>query len=98
VASETPRNLVERAAEAAFTVIEGILSAEGAGMESMLITLHANNVPAGELNAVSAAFGDSLPDELDERARQVVAMLVDSARAVGEQIGVHIAIHPIGRG
>jgi hypothetical protein len=94
-ASEEPRNLVERAAAAAMDAVDRVLAEAGATTGTLYIALHANGMPAGELDAVTAAHGADLDSDLRARSRDVIAFLVAEAAGVGSAIGVDVKIVPL---
>ena len=97
-ASGAPRNLVERAADAAMRAAEETLGAAGASLEIVYVALHAKDVPAGELDSVSSAGGAGLPAELDERATDVVAFLAATFVSTGKAVGLDVRIVPLEHG
>lgn len=100
-ASGEPRNLIERAADAALRAIEDALEQAGARPARVFVAIQAADVPAGERDAVVAATGAELPADLDERAREVVAFLIGEAAQAGKALGLDIRVVPLrqhGRG
>jgi hypothetical protein len=93
--SEGPRNLVERAAEAAMEAVDAVLGEAGARTGTLFLALRALDVPAGEHDAVSAGHGEMLPEDLAERVRDIVAFLVSQAVSAGRQIGVDVKVVPL---
>jgi hypothetical protein len=87
VESDVPRNVVERACDAALRAAE--LSLENAGAEAVqiFVTLHAKDVPAGELDAASAGHGY-------EAAGELLAELLGAASALGKALGLRIDVIP----
>jgi hypothetical protein len=98
VASEDPRNLVERALTAGIEAVEETLAEEGTTLDHLFITINVTGQPGGEANAASSASGEKLPEDLVERSSAVLAFLIGHAVEVGKQLGVNIHVAPIGQG
>lgn len=92
--SEEPGELVEHAAQAAMDAAEAVLNEGGASIATLYVALHANGVPDGEQDAVAAAAGDDLSEDVGLRTRDVVAFLVSEAAQVGREIGLDVRIMP----
>jgi hypothetical protein len=90
-----PSNLVERAAAAALQAVDAVLEEVGGRAERVYIAIQAGDLPAGELDAVSAAGGYELPEDVDERARDVFAFLISEAASTGKAIGVRVDVVPL---
>lgn len=87
-----PRNLVERAADAALHAATGELAAAGAAAARVLVLVQADDVPAGEPTAATAGHGEL------EDGRDVIAMLLEHAVEAGRELGLDVKIAPIHRG
>ena len=100
-ASGEPRNLIEHVVDAAMRAVEAALAEHGATVDTLYIALHADGMPDGELDAVSAATGPGLSEDMPERAVDVVTFLVTEAALAGRQVGLAVHVVPMpepGRG
>jgi len=86
--SETPRYLVERAADAGIQAIGEYLAHHDAKVEKLFICLDVDTTPGDEPDSVTC--GSGLEDPKD-----VVALCVMHAAAAGRQIGLKIGVMPV---
>src|SRR6185369_13152776 len=83
-----PRNLVERAGDAALEAVDATLAAGGAELDHVLVILHATGVPAGEQDVCECGSGFENP-------RDLLAELLTYAIQVGRELGVDVRLHPL---
>jgi hypothetical protein len=81
--SETPRNLVEHAADAGLKAIKEHLAHADAEIEEAIILLHINGAPTGEQDSVSAGEGV-------EDAKDLVAFLAGHFIGAARQVGLRV--------
>lgn len=86
--SDTPRWTVERACDAALRAVETSLQAEGAEAVHVFVTVHARDVPPGELDCATAGHGY-------DDAKDLFVELAGALSGVGKQIGVRVDIVPM---
>lgn len=84
------RTLAERAASAAVDEAERVLREGGAEPGNIWITLDAENVPAGELNATNTGYG--FEDETE-----LLAFLCARAQSMAEELGIPLRMTLDGR-
>jgi hypothetical protein len=86
--SDSPRNLIEHAADAGLVAIREHLAGADAEVKEVLILLHATNLPKGELDTVSA--GDGFED-----ARDLVAFMAGHFIGAARQVGLQVELVPV---
>lgn len=90
--SETPKTLVDRAADEAMKAAERHLNEHGAEPRHMLVIIDAKGQPADEPNATAAGHGY-------DNDRDVLAELLTHAHELGKEMGVEVnVISPTVRG
>ena len=80
-------DVVQRAADIGTKAIAEALAAEGARAVTIFVTLHAEGVPAGELDSCTA--GDGFDD-----APALVAELLGAASSAAKQLGLRVHVVP----
>lgn len=93
--SAEPRNLVEYAIAEAMETVERVLAEEGATLEVASLSVKAEGVPEGQPNAGTAVSGESLSDDLEERAKEGLVFLLASVRQAAHAIGLDVQIVPM---
>lgn len=88
--SDTPRSTVERACDAALRAAAASLEAEAAEAVHIFVTVHAKDIPAGELDCATA--GDGYED-----AQELFIELAGALRGVGGAIGMQVTLIPVAR-
>lgn len=86
--SHEPRNLIERAADAAFAAAAAELEHADAKLTTAFVALTGEGLPEGELDCVVAGLGY-------EDGRALVVDLAGHLVAAGQQIGIKIMLAPI---
>jgi hypothetical protein len=81
--SETPRNLVEHAADAGLRAVESYLLHHDAEIVEAFVLVHAKGVPRGEMDTVSAGRG---LDEAKDLVSFLAAHFIAAARGVGLRV------------
>lgn len=87
----SPQLLVEYAADAAMAAANHILEREGAKLTTMIVLLHAEQVPEGELDCCSAGHGY-------DDGRELLADVFGHFAGAAKQLGIEVKIAPLGRG
>jgi len=90
-----PGNTVEGAADAALQAIYAHLGAEP---NLVLVLIDGATVPVGEQPNVTAAAGTMVPDDLDERAKLMLSLLVSHAHYVAKAAGLNFEVLVAQRG
>lgn len=83
-----PRNLVERAGDAALEAVEATLAAAGAELDHVLVLVHATGVPDGEVDVCECGSGFAEP-------RDLLAELLVYATQVGRELGLDVRLVPL---
>jgi hypothetical protein len=86
-ASDTPRNLVERAADKGLEAIKAELAHADATLERALVLVVADKVPTGEADAATTGSGV-------EDAHELIALLASHLISAGRQIGLQVELVP----
>jgi len=87
--------VVEKAADAAMTVVAAMIADAGGDVEALYIAFSTTGLPEGEQDSVAASSGSFLEGDVEERAKAVVAWLVTEAASAGKALGLDIRIVPM---
>ena len=85
--SNTPRTLVERAADRGMSAIEDALGVEDAEAHRIFVIIHASKVPGGEPDCTVAGRGY-------EDGRELLAELMGHASGVAKELGLRMHVFP----